>query len=73
MRIKQLFSFVVVVALSSGTAMILTTKPAAAAAGLPVSVSSNLNPSHIGDNVTFTATVTAPLAFATWSFSMGRR
>ena len=71
MRIKQLFTFVGVLALSGGTATILNARPAAAAAGLPVSVSSNLNPSHIGDNVKFTATVTAPLAFGNMIFVDG--
>jgi hypothetical protein len=71
MRIKQLFIFVVVLALFSGMAMIPIVKPAAAAAGLPVSVSSDHNPSHIGDNVKFTATVTAPLAFGNMVFLDG--
>lgn len=71
MRIKQLFIFVVVLALSGTVATTLAAEPAAAAAGLPVSVSSNHNPSHIGENVKFTATVTAPLAFGNMVFLDG--
>ena len=72
MRIKHLFVFVVVLALGCVLAVTSTAKPAAAVGfGVPTTVSSSHNPSHIGENVTFTATVTAPLAFGNFVFFDG--
>jgi hypothetical protein len=72
MRIKHLFVFLVVLALGSAVTVCSTARPAAALGfGVPTSVSSDANPSHIGQNVTFTATVTAPLAFGNVVFFDG--
>ena len=64
MKIKRLLIVPAVLALVSGLAVTSTAKPAAAAGfGVPTTVNSSNNPSNLGQSVTFTATVTAPLAF----------
>ena len=72
MRIKSLLVFLVVLVLGSALAVTSTAKPAAALGfGVPTSVSSNNNPSNLGQDVEFTATVTAPLAFGNVVFLDG--
>ncbi len=57
MRFKHLVLFLVVLALGTAVALTSTARPAAASAGAPTSIGSTPNPSHLGESVTFSATV----------------
>ncbi len=57
MRFKHLVVFPVVLALGTAAALTTRARPAAASAGVPTSIGSSNNPSHLGEGVTFSATV----------------
>jgi hypothetical protein len=72
MKFKRLFAGSVVVALACAALVTSSPRPAAALGfGVPTTVDSSANPSNLGQAVTFTATVTSPLAFGNVIFFDG--